>query len=70
MEISYDKNADAMYIRLVKGPFDRNRKIDDFTVLDLDKDGRLLGIEFLAVSKRFPTKTFSEVHLKNMKAVC
>ena len=51
MEINYDKKADALYIEIRKGEFSENKKIDDFTIIDLDKDGNILGIEFLEVSK-------------------
>jgi len=68
MEISYDKEADAMYIEFRKGEFVKNKKIDDFTVIDLDKDDKILGIELLEVSTRIPVESLSEVHLKNLIA--
>ncbi len=66
MEISYDKEADAMYIEFRKGEFAKNKKIDDFTIIDLDKEGKLLGIELLEVSNRIPTESLSEIHFKNL----
>ncbi len=66
MEISYDKEADAMYIEFRDGEFAKNKKIDDFTIIDLDKDGNILGIELLEVSKRMPAESLSKVHLKNL----
>ncbi len=66
MEISYDKQADAMYIEFRRGEFSKNKKIDDFTIIDLDKEGNILGIELLEVSKRIPAESLSEVHLKNL----
>ena len=68
MEISYDKDADAMYIEFRKGEFDKNKKIDDFTIIDLDKEGKLLGIELLEVSTRIPIESLSEIHVKNLLA--
>lgn len=65
MEITYDKDADAMYIELRKGEFAKNRKVDDFTILDLDEKGNVLGIELLDVSKRLP-KDALKVHVKNL----
>lgn len=50
MEISYDKKADAMYIRFRKGRFAKNKKIDERTIVDLDKKGKVLGIELLEAS--------------------
>jgi len=69
MEISYDKQADAMYIEFRKGEFARNKKVDDFTILDLDHEGNILGIELLEVSKRIPVESLSEVNVKNLLAV-
>jgi len=69
MEIDYDKEADAVYIEFRKGEFARNRKIDDFTIIDLDGEGNILGIELLDVSKRIPIESLSEVHVKNLLAV-
>ncbi len=66
MEISYDKEADAMYIEFRKGDFAKNKKIDDFTIIDLDKKGNILGIELLNVSKRIPIESLSEVNVKNL----
>ncbi|MBS3095726.1 DUF2283 domain-containing protein [Candidatus Woesearchaeota archaeon] len=69
MEISYDKEADAVYIELQKGEFAKNKKIDDFTIIDLDANDKVLGIELLEVSKRIPMESLSEVNVKNLMAV-
>ena len=66
MEITYDKEADAMYIKFKEGEFDRNKKVDDSTILDLDKEGNVLGIELLWVSERMPEESLSDIHLKNL----
>lgn len=65
MEIRYDKNADAMYIELRKGKFAKNKKVNDFMVIDMDKAGKLLGIELLNVSKQVPAGSLAEIHVKN-----
>ncbi|MFH1506747.1 MAG: DUF2283 domain-containing protein [archaeon] len=69
MEIRYDKEADALYIEFRKGKFAKNKKLDDFTIIDLDKDGNMLGMELLQVSDRIPAESLSEVRVKNMLAV-
>jgi len=69
MKISYDKEADAMYIEFQKGEFATNKKIDDFTIIDLDKKGNILGIELLDVSKRIPIDSICEISVKNLLAV-
>ena len=66
MEISYDKKADAVYIQLSKGRFHKNKKIDNFTIIDLDEKGEVLGIEFLNASKRIPKESLLQVSVKNL----
>ena len=66
MEITFDEKADAVYIEFRKGKFAKNKKIDDFTIIDLDKQGNLLGIELLEVSKRIPAESLTEVNVKNL----
>lgn len=66
MEINYDREADAMYIEFCKGDFFKNKKIDDFTIIDMDKDGKILGIELLNVSKRIPLESLSEINVRNL----
>ena len=68
MEISYDKEADAMYIEFRKGDFSKNKKIDGFTIIDLDKDNNILGIELLDASKRIPRESLSQVNVRNLLA--
>ena len=52
MKITYDKQADAVYIETSDKELSNNRKIDDETILDLDENGKIIGIELLNVSKR------------------
>ena len=66
MEITYDKDADAMYIRFGDGEFGSNKVIDRETIVNLDKKGNILGIELLSVSKKIPLNSFSEISIKNL----
>jgi uncharacterized protein YuzE len=64
MNITYDKEADAVYIEFKKGRFHKNKKIDEYTVIDEDKNGKILGIEILQASKRISPQSLSEVDMK------
>ena len=68
MNITFDKEADALYIEFSKGEFGSNKKIDDDTIIDLDKKGNILGIEMLSVSKRISKEALSEINFKNLVA--
>ncbi len=52
MKIEFDPQADAMYIRLADGAVADSDEVRPGVVLDLDADGRILGIEMLDVSER------------------
>jgi len=64
MEIKIDLKADALYIRFQKGKFAKNKVIDEDTIVDFDKKGRLLGIEMLNITQRVPLKQLTDVNVK------
>ena len=49
--VHYDPKADAVYIELAKGKYEVSREISDSVVVDEDKNGKILGVEVLDVSK-------------------
>jgi uncharacterized protein YuzE len=52
MKIEYDRQADAMYIRLKAGIVAESEEVRPGVVLDFDAEGKVLGIEMLDVSLR------------------
>ena len=67
MRIRYDLDADAIYIRLLETEIATTHKIDDNTILDYDKSGRLVGIELLFVKERMP-HLLKEIRVENLMA--
>ncbi len=51
VRVEYDKKADAMYIWLRKAKYDISEELAENVILDLDKNGRIIGIEVLGASK-------------------
>ena len=49
MEISYDSEADAAYIRVLSLPVVRTEELSDVCIVDWAAGGQLVGIELLAV---------------------
>lgn len=64
MRITYDPQADAMYIKLKEGQFARNEEIKEGVILDLGPKGELLGIEILEVSLRYSLKEISHLDIE------
>lgn len=51
MNVTYDREADALYIRLREGKVMKSSDVEDCLVLDYGDDGGLVGIEVLRASK-------------------
>ena len=64
MQITYDTKADAMYIKFQNGEFNRNKEIEEGIVIDFAKDGAILGIEILEVSRKFKPEELARVDIQ------
>ncbi len=54
MRLKYDLNVGALYVRLSDKPVVRTRDVDDNTMIDLDADGEVIGIEVVSITHRWP----------------
>ncbi len=54
MKITYDPEADAMYIYINKSKVKETKKINDNTIVDYDKEGNIVGIELLFIKENNP----------------
>jgi uncharacterized protein YuzE len=50
IDLTYDPDADAVYIYVARGNIDRQDEAGPF-IYDVDADGRIVGIEVLSASK-------------------
>lgn len=60
MKATYDREADAMYIRVKKGKVHKTLKVSSAILADVDKKGNVLGLELLFVSSQMPRKSISQ----------
>ncbi|MDI6793835.1 MAG: DUF2283 domain-containing protein [bacterium] len=64
MKLTYDEEADAMYIYLNQRDVAKTVRVSNRVVVDLDEEGNLRGIEVLFVSKALAGTDFSHVSLQ------
>ncbi len=72
MKITYDKKADAMYIYFQKGKkVARTIELADLLIADLDKLGKVIGIEVLCASRQLMRRMRSkkEKSVRNFSSV-
>ena len=62
MKMRYDKKQDALYIDLAIGNYEKSKKITDSIIVDIAKDGAVLGIEILDATENI--KYFDPAHFK------
>jgi uncharacterized protein YuzE len=63
MNISYDKDADCLYIQFQQGKVNKTKKIDEGILVDLDEGGRIYGIEIVGVSERMPIASLGKINI-------
>jgi uncharacterized protein YuzE len=56
MNISHDKDANALYITLRKAPAASTVELSERLLADIDVDGNVIGIEMLNVSRQLKKK--------------
>jgi uncharacterized protein YuzE len=67
MQISYDKEADALYIQLQDGEFQcRAVRVTNDISLDFAAGEQLVGIEVLGASQLFKDPESPQVELKHL----
>ena len=66
MRITYDPEADALYIALREVAATDGIDIEEGVSVDLDKDGHIVGIEILDASKRLTPEELTSVSYENL----
>jgi uncharacterized protein YuzE len=61
IDMSYDPEADAVYITMGRGNIDRTEEAGPF-IYDIDPDGRIVGIEILSASKVLVPGDWKKAH--------
>ncbi len=68
MKIEYDREANALYITLREAPVAKTREVTEQFIVDLDADGKPIGIEILAVRQLLDTKDLCQLTVENLLA--
>ncbi len=69
MRITYDKDADAAYLyfrEIGDGEVAQTIVLSDSINIDIDKEGKTLGIEILFVSERMPKDFLQNIAVENL----
>jgi uncharacterized protein YuzE len=61
VQVEYDQKTDVMYIWLRKAKYDISEELAENVILDLDKKGRIIGIEVLDASKNIGKESVTKI---------
>lgn len=64
MRISYDEVDDAMYIRFSEAEYYQSDEVKEGVILDFDKEGKIIALELLDVSKRLPGVSMDSINFE------
>jgi uncharacterized protein YuzE len=64
VKISYDPQADALYIKFQEGIAFRTRKVEEGFLVDLNAAGHLYGIEIIGMKGRIPIPELGKIILE------
>lgn len=56
MRLKVNEEMDALYLRLDEDAIVESEEVKPGVILDHNKDGEVVGVEFLSVSKRIDSK--------------
>lgn len=66
MRIEYDREVDALYVRLQEKYVARTIEIEEGLNLDLDENGKLIGLEVLDATARYSLTDIFNVATENL----
>jgi uncharacterized protein YuzE len=61
VKVEYDSKADAMYIWLRKAKYEVSEELAENVIIDLDKNGRIIGIEILDATKNLGKELVNKI---------
>jgi uncharacterized protein YuzE len=66
MKIEYDKEVDALYIRIQAKKVLHTKEIEEGINLDLDEDGKVIGLEIIGITERYKLEDIFNLSTENL----
>ncbi len=66
MKIEYDGEVDALYIRIQEKKVAHTREIEEGINLDLDEDGKIIGLEIIGATERYRMEDIFNLSTENL----
>ncbi len=64
MKVHFDRESDALYIRLDDSKIVESEEVKPGVVLDFNEQNQVVGIEILDAGKRVPESSLKQMHFE------
>ena len=64
MRLKVDKESDALYFRLDESAIVESEEVRPGVILDFDKEGKVIGVEFLGIRSRISDQELSSLQFE------
>lgn len=66
MKIEYDREVDALYVRLQEKFVAKTVEVDEGVNIDFDEEGKLIGLEILDATERYALSDVFNISTENL----
>jgi len=66
VKIEYDREVDALYIRIQEKAVCRTRELAEGINLDMDEEGKIIGLEIIGAVERYDRKDIFNIATENL----
>lgn len=66
MRIEYDREVDALYIRIQEKEVSRTKEVAEGVNLDIDEEGKIIGLEIIGATERYSLKDILNISTENL----
>lgn len=66
MKIEYDREVDALYIRIQEKKVSRTKEIEEGINIDLDEEGKVIGLEIIGATERYNMEDIFNFSTENL----
>ncbi len=66
MKIEYDREVDALYIRIQEKKVFKTREIEEGINIDIDENNKIIGLEVLDATKKYPLMDIFNISTENL----
>ncbi len=66
MKIEYDREVDALYIRIQEKKVSYTRELEEGVNVDFDEESKLIGLEIIGASERYSLQDIFNLTTENL----